>query len=54
MKISAESNTFTTLYAQSIWGGLLEKALAKRFGNYEHIMSGIPSEAVHMLTGSPF
>lgn len=54
MNLSQADQFFTTLYAQSIWGGLLEKAIAKRFGNYEHIISGIPSEAVQMLTGAPF
>ena len=54
MNVSQDDQFFTTLYAQSIWGGLLEKAFAKRFGCYEHIIQGIPSEAVQMLTGAPF
>ena len=33
---------------------MVEKVIAKRFGNYEHIIAGIPSEAVRMLTGSPY
>ena len=50
---------YDTLYAElsedgAIWGPIIEKAFAKRFGNYEHIISGIPSEAVKMLTGAPF
>ena len=37
-----------------VWGPLLEKALAKRFGNYEHIVGGLPSRATRMLTGAPY
>lgn len=54
-----EQGKYTTLYADlsneaGIWGPIFEKALAKRFGNYEHIVSGVPSDAIRALTGSPF
>lgn len=32
----------------------MEKAFAKRYGNYEHITEGTPSEAIRALTGAPF
>ena len=49
---------YTTLYAglgddMAMWAPLIEKAFAKRFGNYEHIVGGLPSEAFKTLTGSP-
>ena len=28
--------------------------LAKRYGNYEHIVAGLPTEALKILTGSPY
>ena len=31
----------------------MEKVLAKRFGNYEHIVAGLPTEAIKTLTGAP-
>ena len=37
-----------------MWAPILEKALAKRFGNYEHIVSGAPSDAIRAFTGSPY
>lgn len=37
-----------------LWAPLLEKAFAKRYGNYEHITEGVPSEAIRALTGAPF
>lgn len=37
----------------SMWGPILEKALAKLHGNYEHIIEGNPREATLTLTGSP-
>ena len=37
-----------------MWAPILEKAFAKRFGNYEHIVSGAPSDAIRALTGSPY
>ena len=49
----------TTVYSKlsadtPLWGALLEKAFAKRYGNYEHITEGVPSEAIRALTGAPF
>ena len=32
---------------------MIEKAFAKRFGNYEHIIEGLPTEAIRTLTGAP-
>jgi len=32
----------------------MEKCFAKRYGNYEHITEGVPSEAIRALTGAPF
>ena len=51
--------SFKTIYAEvsndlGLWGPIIEKAFAKRYGNYEHIIGGLPSEAVRSLTGSPF
>ena len=31
----------------------MEKVFAKRYGNFEHITSGTPSEAIRALTGAP-
>ena len=36
-----------------MWGSILEKAMAKLHGNYEHIIEGNPREATMTLTGSP-
>jgi len=52
-------DSFSTLYSKingetPLWGALLEKAFAKRYGNYEHITEGVPSEAIRALTGAPF
>ena len=49
----------STVYAKlgpnvPLWGALLEKAFAKRYGNYEHISEGVPSEAIRALTGAPY
>ena len=49
----------STLYAElsnngALWGAIMEKVLAKRFGNYEHIIAGLPSEAMKFLTGAPY
>ena len=38
----------------ALWAAILEKVFAKRFGCYEHIESGLPTEALKMLTGSPY
>jgi len=48
-----------TMYAKvseenALFGPLLEKVVAKRFGNYEHTIAGLPSKAVRMLTGAPY
>ena len=58
--IKNSEGKYTTLYAEvedseesSIWGPIMEKAFAKRYGNYEHIIGGMPSEAIRTLTGAP-
>ena len=57
--VQREDGKYTTLYADisddfGIWVAIIEKAFAKRYGNYEHIIAGIPSEAIRTLTGSPY
>lgn len=38
---------------KSMWGPILEKALAKIHGNYQHVIEGNPREATLTLSGSP-
>ena len=38
----------------SIWGSILEKGYAKRYGNYEHLDGGWMPAAVSVLNGSPW
>ena len=38
---------------QSMWGVILEKAMAKLHGNYHHLISGDPRESTRALNGSP-
>ena len=38
---------------QSMWNVILEKAMAKLSGNYEHLVAGDPREATRALNGSP-
>lgn len=38
----------------SIWGAILEKTFAKRYGNYEHTIGGWMYAAVEALNGSPY
>ena len=38
----------------SIWGAILEKAIAKFHGNYHHLIAGDPAYSVRTLTGGPF
>ena len=45
--IKNNEGRYTTLYSEvgddedsSIWGAIMEKAFAKRYGNYEHIIGG--------------
>lgn len=57
--ISQEDGSSTTIFSKvndggALWAPLLEKAFAKRYGNYEHIEKGLPSEAVRALTGAPY
>ena len=52
-------DSFSTVFTEisddgSLWGPILEKAFAKRYGNYEHIVGGLPTEAVRTLTGAPY
>lgn len=52
------SYAYETLFAhltddQSMWGSILEKAMAKVHGNYQHLVSGDPREATRALNGSP-
>ena len=56
---SSETGGYTTVFSHissdfAIWRAILEKALAKRYGNYEHLISGLHSEAVRTLTGAPY
>lgn len=56
--ISQEDDEVSTLYSllgndTPLWGAILEKAFAKRYGNYEHVTEGVPSEAIRALTGAP-
>lgn len=57
-KLSASSNTFSTIFSNvgqdsSFWGVVLEKAFAKVYGNYNHLISGDPREATRALIGAP-
>lgn len=36
-----------------MWGVILEKAIAKLHGNYQHLVSGDPRESTRSLNGSP-
>ena len=56
MKKKSKSSTLMADLSQdgALWAAILEKAFAKRYGNYEHIVSGLPSEAFKVLTGSPY
>lgn len=36
-----------------MWGSILEKAMAKLYGNFDHIIGGDPREATRALAGSP-
>ena len=52
------SFAYETLFAhvtkdQSMWGVILEKAMAKLHGNYQHLVSGDPRESARALNGSP-
>ena len=37
----------------SFWGAVVEKAMAKWWGNYEHTVGGYMDQAVSALNGSP-
>ena len=37
----------------ALWGILIEKAIAKVYGNYESIVGGDPRNSIEMLTGAP-
>lgn len=50
---------YKTLFAEigddnSLWGAMIEKAFAKYWGNYGHIVSGSSNTAMKTLIGSPF
>ena len=36
-----------------MWGPLLEKAFAKHWGNYTHIVGGMSNAALHTMQGGP-
>ena len=38
----------------SVWPSIVEKAFAKRYGNYQHMEGGWMATGVSVLTGSPF
>ena len=38
----------------SIWGAIVEKAYAKKYGNYQHTEGGWMATGVASLNGSPF
>ncbi len=38
----------------SIWAAVLEKSLAKYYGNYQHLEGGNPVKSVRTLTGAPY
>jgi hypothetical protein len=38
----------------SVWGAIVEKAFAKRYGNYERTVAGWMSVAVSSMNGSPW
>lgn len=53
-----DDGSYKALYARisddrAIFGPIIEKAFAKRYGNYEHIIAGFPTDAIRVLTGSP-
>ena len=37
-----------------MWGPILEKAIAKVYGNFEHTQGGAMGKAVRLMTGAPF
>ena len=37
----------------ALWGLLIEKAIAKVYGDYERIVGGDPRTSIEMLTGAP-
>ena len=58
-QISVDGSTdYVTLFAlvgadKSMWGTILEKAMAKLSGNYQHLIAGDSEEAGRALMGSP-
>jgi hypothetical protein len=38
----------------SVWGAIVEKAFAKYYGNYQHLVGGWMAYAVSAFNGSPF
>ena len=39
---------------KSAWAAIVEKAFAKRYGNYQHIIGGWMATGVSQLNGSPY
>ena len=39
---------------ESVWGAIVEKAFAKSYGNYQHMVGGWMATGVSRLNGSPF
>jgi hypothetical protein len=54
MVMSGNNTLFASLGKDgSIWAGLVEKAFAKYYGNYERLVGGLMADAVSALNGSP-
>jgi len=58
-KLSGGDKVTTPVYGRigkdgSLWNPILEKAMAKHFGNYGHLIEGEAFDGVRLLTGSPF
>ena len=57
-KIPVNQGDFDPLYAQfgedgSVWGPMLEKAMAKYYGSYEAAYQDLSYKALHTMAGAP-